>query len=161
MKKNGQSGVSLVELLIVIAIIGILAMILGVNFLRSRDSQNVRAAALEVEGDITEARTMALSRNRLHRITFDVGAPTYRIEECQVIATTNCPGGNWTLVGAKDISSGRDGVSFLAANNGGFIVFQMRGTADNVTVVIQSSRVPTQATLTTNFRARTYVTYSN
>lgn len=159
MKKNKQTGFSLIELMIVIAIIAMLGVVLFLNFFRFRDNQNLRSAALEVEGDFVDARTSALSRNREYRITFTVGTGNYVIEECTAVGTSPCPGFN-TLI-TKTLPAATAATTFGSANFSGanFVRFQMRGTADPGTVVIQNTN-GSQATITTNFRARTYVTFN-
>ncbi|HSW63220.1 MAG TPA: prepilin-type N-terminal cleavage/methylation domain-containing protein [Dissulfurispiraceae bacterium] len=154
-----ENGVSLVELMIVVAILAILLTISSISLLRARDNANLRSAALEVEGDITETRTRALARNRLHRMTFTINSPNYVIEECTVASQTPCAA--YAVVQAKDLRNFGDAGTFVVNANFSatpFLLFQMRGTADPGTVVIQNNR-GSQATITTNFRARTYVTY--
>lgn len=160
MRKLGKKGFSLVEVLTIIAIIAIIGAIAYINLFRTRDNQNLRAAALEVEGDIAEARSRALSRNREYRITFTVGTANYVIEECAAIGMT-CGGGGFNVIQAKTLPAANAATTFNSANFGGanWIRFQMRGTADLGTVVIQNTNGST-ATVTTNFRARTYVTYA-
>jgi len=78
LKQN--KGFSLIELLIVIAIIGILAMIGIPEYGRFIAKSKVRRAANDLLQNMRLARTMAIKENRTYLITFNEGtANTYRI----------------------------------------------------------------------------------
>ena len=76
--KNNK-GVSLIELLLVIVIIGIISAFGVPEYGRYTAKSKVRMAATELMQNMRLARTMAIKENRTYIITFDTATNTYRI----------------------------------------------------------------------------------
>lgn len=74
-----NKGVSLVELVIVLAIIGIMAGFGIPEYGRYAAKNRVRSAATAIMQNMRMARTMAIKENRTYLITLDPGTNTYRI----------------------------------------------------------------------------------
>ena len=74
-----ENGVTLIELLIVVTIIGILAAIGIPQYGVFIAKNNARSAATELLRNIKFARTMAIKENRAYVITIDQAANTYQI----------------------------------------------------------------------------------
>jgi prepilin-type N-terminal cleavage/methylation domain-containing protein len=77
---RGKKGVTLVELLVVISIIGILSVIGIPQYGRFVAKSKVRSATSDLLQSMRMARTMAIKENRAYFITFNESAAnTYRI----------------------------------------------------------------------------------
>jgi prepilin-type N-terminal cleavage/methylation domain-containing protein len=74
-----NKGVSLIELLIVLVIVGILAGFGLPEYGRFTAKNRVRGAATELMQIMRLARTMAIKENRTYLITLDPATNTYRI----------------------------------------------------------------------------------
>jgi len=88
-----RKGFSLMELLIVIAIIGIMTAVLLVNLSGSRSQKQVEAAAREVAAAIREAQNNALTGKNVttgcsYIFTYNSGSSSYGISSCSNINYT-------------------------------------------------------------------------
>jgi prepilin-type N-terminal cleavage/methylation domain-containing protein len=94
-------GMTLIELIIVISIIGILVFALGFSFQGWIGSYNVERAIKEMYIDLMNARARAVERNRIHFVDLPVAQPKqYVIYE----DTNPAPDGNGILETASDAS---------------------------------------------------------
>lgn len=75
MKKD--AGFTLIELVIVIAVIGILAAIVIPNFLAYREASRIRGAASNLRADFEMAKLRAIKENAMVAMEFNAGS--YRV----------------------------------------------------------------------------------
>ncbi|OQX63532.1 MAG: hypothetical protein B5M56_02660 [Desulfococcus sp. 4484_241] len=72
-----KRGFTLMEMLIVIAIIGIIAGAVTPTFLRWRTNQQLSQAARQIYSDLQSARMVAIKRNSFAFVSFNTASGTY------------------------------------------------------------------------------------
>ena len=161
MKIKQVKGFSLTELMIVIAILGIVSAIAAPKFNTYRQNTDLRKAARNLSSDISYWRQRAVADNVCYRITFNQAANNYTVKG----ETTSGSGAYADLVPAvtkspSDISGGSVIISNVGLLNQ-WITFQPRGTMDSGSVTLQHTIRLSTATITTYFTGRVVnVTYN-
>ena len=74
-----SSGFTLLELMITVAIVGIIAVGTIPNIIRWRNNQQVAQSARQIYSDLQTAKTEAIKNNRLACVSFDTGNNTYKV----------------------------------------------------------------------------------
>jgi|LGVE01.1.fsa_nt_gb type IV fimbrial biogenesis protein FimT len=122
---NTKSGFTLIEMMIVIAIMAVFAGIATPNFLSYMPKYRLNGAARQVMGDLMAARMNAVSQNNEFRIFFLANGHEYMIlDDDNNNGTADT--GEWTET--KDIQNEYHDVT-IGSNNDP--IFSPRGTATN------------------------------
>jgi prepilin-type N-terminal cleavage/methylation domain-containing protein len=149
-----RKGFSLVELLIVCAIIAVLSIITVPAFLRYTANANLKSAVREVASDILRQKEQAISRNLQQQIVFDTGNESYTLQEA-------IAGGGWTNTQTKLLVSFGSAIDITATTFGAnTITFQTRGITTSLGTLTMTNNRGSTATITTNLAGRTYVAYN-
>jgi len=79
--KKGSNGFSFVELMVVIALVGILSAISIPSFLSALPEKRLKAAARNVYVDLQRARVLAVKKNKKVTVRFNEAEEYYYIDE--------------------------------------------------------------------------------
>jgi len=149
-----NKGFTLIEMMIVIAIIGILSAVSLYGWLGYQNNLNLRTAAGEVMADIASCKQRSVSEGINYCIQFTDGSPNYTINTSSCSAPTQTQDKTLTSFGSGLIISNTnftlDRVSFIP-----------RGTLSSNTgrIVLTNSKNST-ATITINITGRAYVSFT-
>ena len=141
MKIRKNNGFSLIEVIIVMAILGTLLAIAAPNFSRYRDNADLKEAARDISSDLQLYKQRAIAENVRYRITFNSGANNYDVQKESTLGTSAFgvppPAGNTVVnvVTDKEIGSGNVIETSTAANFGGnaYVTFLPRGIIEENT----------------------------
>lgn len=131
-----NSGITLVELIIVIAIIGILVIALAFSFEGWMGKYKVEGQIREMHSDLTNTRANAMSRTRVHCAT--LAANQYVIREDRDPAPDgdgDCADAGDTAILTKTLDTGYPIATDIAGN----ITFSTRGIISNVGTVCSNT----------------------
>ena len=132
---NKQSGFTLIELIVIIAIVAVFAAIAVPNFLSYMPKHRLNGAARQVMGDLMAARMKAVKLNHRVKVFF------YSNHQYKICDDAN---NNGTVVDGegdvqlRDIQNEYSDVTFNSSNPPD-PVFSSRGTATNTTITLQNS----------------------
>lgn len=156
LKLQNRRGFSLIEVLIVIAIIAIICAVGIPYFSGFIDNRNLKTAADDITGDVNEYKGRAIAEDRLYQFVFS-NPSSYQIKQCNTSNDSLCALGYTTLFTKKPAQFGSD----ISMNSTiGTLQFQPRGTATpNGTVTLSNVR-GSNAIVTISSTGRTYVQWN-
>src|SRR3990170_4523978 len=95
---RSDAGFSLIELVTSLSVLSILIGAFGATWLTGADERSLHAAAREVTSVMRLARTKAVHAGAEHRVAFDIGTDSYRIERGDAMfgSMTWTPVTEWT-----------------------------------------------------------------
>jgi prepilin-type N-terminal cleavage/methylation domain-containing protein len=149
-KKGVPAGFSLIELIVVIALIAIVTTFAVPTWQKYRANTDLKSAAREVMADLSDAKQRAGTENLdVYRITFNVSGNSYKLNRTDT-------GDIWT----KSLASYGNGIIINSVSFSGTVVsFNKRGTVSNGNLVLRNGLGST-ATITVNITGRTYVEFT-
>jgi general secretion pathway protein H len=121
-----QAGFTLIEMLVVIAILGLVLAMLAIGHRPMSPALHARAAAEEISGVLRQARSLAIARNRSIGFELDLAPPGYRLA-----GETRRSLPNDIALG---LMTGRD---LVASDKAGFIRFDPDGGSSGGRITIQ------------------------
>jgi len=159
-RRKKISGFTLVQLMVVMAVMGVTASIALPGFMRFAPRMRLKSAARGIVSDMQMARTKSLKERSTWAIQFDTGTSeyvllsddgpddTWNTGDDTVFKTVNLTDGNGILLGtgygerpSEPYPGSADGVSFADDR----ILFNSDGTSVSGTVYIKNSRDETFA----------------
>jgi len=156
MQRKSVSGFTLVEMMIVIALIGIIAAIASPNFFAYRENTNLKEAARDISSEILYWKQRAVSDSSSYRINFNASSSSYTIQQVT--------GGVFTDLTTKNISPGNASIAIYGTPSfwpGGvtYVTLHPRGTSTNGSIKLIHNKRLSEATITVNTMGRVKVTY--
>ena len=135
MLRKRQSGFTLIEMMIVIAVLAIMSAIAIPNFMSLLPGMRLNGAARQVMGDLMAARMKAVKLNKKTKVFFD-NSSQYRIcDDADSNATVDDGEGD---VVDRSIQANYQDVSFDLGRTAD-PVFSPRGTATNRTITLENT----------------------
>lgn len=134
---RNQGGVTLVELLVVVAILSILGGITGIFLLKYLPEYRLRSAASTMSQDLRQAQMGALKRMRPWAFNVDTVANTYSVIDSGPDASLTAIADNIT-VKTVNLTTFEDEIRFAGANSTSFNADGM--AASPVTIRMTNSR---------------------
>jgi prepilin-type N-terminal cleavage/methylation domain-containing protein len=144
-------GFSLIELIIAVGLVAIVSAIAVPQFQRYSANTDLKAAAREVSGDISNTKQAAVGENvNAYRLSFNVAGNNYSLSRTDTGVTL------WT----KSFASFGSGIRIESVNFGGgsVIAFDKRGTTTSTLGSVRLiNKILTKAKVTVNITGKTYV----
>lgn len=146
MRRSGNKGFSLTELLIVLGLLGVISAIAVVSMFGLSGSLKHKNAAWGISSQLRRAKQMATTNNREERVEFGIAAGQYRLTE------GNLPAGSTVWTEVKPWTTIDQGVALStgAACTGAVdvnIKFNPNGTADAGIICVQDTAGAVQYTV--------------
>ncbi|MEW6334909.1 MAG: GspH/FimT family pseudopilin [Thermodesulfobacteriota bacterium] len=149
MKIFNKTGLTLLELIIVVAILGIVSAIAAPNFMNYMAERRLKGAARMVMSDLMAARQNAVSRNHEFKVFFSEDQMTYTI---LADANNNGSADTGEATEAKNIRNDYYDIALGASANP---IFSPRGTASpGSTVTLTSARTGATQCVTVGLTGR-------
>jgi type IV fimbrial biogenesis protein FimT len=140
-----SKGFSLIELLIVIAIFGVVGSMAAFTWQKIVANNNLRSAARELSADIALYRQWAVGQGAAYVVTFNIGSNNYTVNPGNIV---------------KSPASFGSGCAVTATTFSGDVInIQARGLLDNGAVTMTNTRGST-ATMTVDVAGRTRVEFN-
>ena len=141
LRPSASAGMSIIELMTVVAILAIAGAMAVPSFIDWRHGMRLRAAANEIRNDFELARMRAVRENTDVTVQFDPAAGHYQV-------TYNDENGNPVLVKSHSLPSGvqiaTGNAAYTLDSYGDRATFGSRGTASPGTLVISNSKGATR-----------------
>lgn len=141
LKTPASSGMTLIELMTVIAVLAIAGAVAVPSFMDWRHGMRLRATANEIRNDFELARMRAVKENTDVTVQFDPAAGRYQV-------TYNDENGNPVLVKSHSLPAGvqiaTGNAAYTLDSYGDRATFASRGTASPGTLVISNSKGATR-----------------
>jgi prepilin-type N-terminal cleavage/methylation domain-containing protein len=122
-RKAGQSGYSLIELLVVVALIGVISLVTVPNFISMYRSAKIKGAIRQFTGDVRNARQIAVSENT--RTMVSIGTSAAERDRYWMYRQVN---GDWELLGRPE------GKTLEEATENTTVYFSASDFADTVNI---------------------------
>jgi len=155
--RKNNSGFTLIELIIVIAILGIVAGIASFSWQRYVPKINLRSAARQVSADIAKYGAKAMAEGRAYTIAFS--ATGYNITAPAKTGNTDLPAFNLNATPVEEVNALDRQITGAVCGGGGDLIMTPRGLNNGCTVSLQNSKGST-ATLTVDIRGRVNVAFT-
>jgi prepilin-type N-terminal cleavage/methylation domain-containing protein len=161
-KNTSTKGFSALELVIVLAILGIAVTLAAPNFNKYRHNTNLREAALDLTADIALIKQRAVAESIHYRIVFDEGANNYRFQVEQPVDSGNFV--DVLPVDANTKSPASIGANITISNasfsfGAPFITFEPRGTTSAGSVTL-TNKILSTAKITTTPMGKVHVDFT-
>ncbi|MCI5137262.1 MAG: prepilin-type N-terminal cleavage/methylation domain-containing protein [Candidatus Electrothrix sp. AR1] len=116
-KTSNSAGFTFAELMVVIAVIGVLSAVGIPSFLRGMPERRLKNAARNLYADLQKARLLAVKENRLVVVWFNSNDDTYHFEDDEPPPATDPGFGVWDR-SANDNEFGKELVDYGAVTYG-------------------------------------------
>ncbi|MGZ3606785.1 MAG: GspH/FimT family pseudopilin [Syntrophales bacterium] len=146
---KSRKGFTLVELMIVVALLAVIAAIGGLSMHAYTLNKNLRSAAREIVSDFFVYMARVVSQSRRYQIAFDVGGNSYTIQPGTATPVTRSP------------MAFRSDIRITAANFGAghTVNFLPRGTVSPFGHIKLENGRQSSATIKVNITGRTYAKF--
>ncbi len=147
LKIRGKRGFTLIEMMVVVAILGIMAAIAIPNFRQYIMQSRLNGAARQVMSDFMSARMTAVSQNRKVKIFF---FSNHQYKICDDADNNGTVSDGEGTVQTRDVQNDYPGVTFTSTADP---IFNLNGTANGTTITLTNPSGTRTVSLATTGRA--------